>query len=245
MKKMVFKIVKFIFTFIIIFAIVFTALNWQALYLRFFWSAPDNQEIEQSVNLISFLEEKIANENYEIEEKENTENLIKEKEKSAGSNSESSVSKREEKENQNLEEICRDSCLVIPKIGVVAPIIFSQSKLEKNIQNDLKSGVAHYAGTSMPGETGNCFITGHSSNYIWRGGTYNTVFIFLDKLENKDEIFAYYNKKIYKYEVIGKKLISPEQVEILKGGDDSILSLMTCWPAGTNLKRLVIQARLK
>ena len=54
---------------------VFTALNWQALYLRFFWSAPDDHEIEQSVNLISFLEEKIANENYKTEEKENFENL--------------------------------------------------------------------------------------------------------------------------------------------------------------------------
>lgn len=242
---MIFKALKFILTFIIVFAVVFTALNWQALYLRFFWSAPDDQEIEQSVNLISFLEEKIANEDYKIGEKENPENLTEEKEKSAGNNSKNSASGKEEKENQNLEEICKDSCLVIPKIGIVAPIIFSQSKLEKNIQNDLKSGVAHYFGTSAPGEIGNCFITGHSSNYIWRNGNYNTVFIFLDKLENKDEIFAYYNKKIYKYEVIGKKLISPEQVEVLKGGDDSILSLMTCWPAGTNLKRLIVRARLK
>lgn len=238
-KRLLSSGVKLVFTFGIIFTMVFVFLNWQALYLRFFWQPPDTGEIEETrkkIDEILFFEEKIIGEDYQFEEDKKTEEPAEE-------NHQKNKSKKNET-RENLQEICEDSCLVIPKIKVAAPIIFSQSRQEKDIQNDLKNGVAHYADTSMPGDPGNCFITGHSSNYTWRGGNYNTVFVFLDKLEKGDEIFIYYNREIYRYEVIESFLVKPEQVEVLKGNYEPILTLMTCWPVGTNLKRLIVRAKL-
>lgn len=229
-KCLLFNGVKFVFIFGIIFAVVFALLNWQALYLRFFWQPPNNQEIEEKINQISFFEDKIVGDDNKSENQEKPE---------------VSLTKEKEKENQNFQDICKDNCLVIPKIGLASPIIFSKSRQEENIQEDLKKGVVHYPDTSLPGELGNCFITGHSSNYVWRSGNYNTVFIFLDKLKKGDEIFIYYNGETYRYEVIESFLVNPEQVEVLEGSPEPILTLMTCWPVGTNLKRLIVRAKLK
>jgi len=233
-KRLLFIGVKFAFIFGVILAAVFALLNWRALYLRFFWQPPNNQEIEKKINQAPFLKDKTVGGDNKSEDREKPKtSSVKEKEK------------EKEKENQNIQDICKDSCLVIPKIGVTSPIVFSKSRKEEDIQEDLKRGVVHYLGTSLPGETGNCFIVGHSSNYSWRGGDYNTVFVFLDKLKKGDEIFIYYNGEVYRYEVIESFLVNPEQVEVLEGGSEPILTLMTCWPIGTNLKRLIVRAKLK
>jgi len=58
--------------------------------------------------------------------------------------------------------------LYIPRINVRAPIIFSDN--DKDIMKDLERGVSHYPQTALPGKVGNVFISGHSSDYPWRGG---------------------------------------------------------------------------
>jgi LPXTG-site transpeptidase (sortase) family protein len=131
----------------------------------------------------------------------------------------------------------------IDKIGVNAPIIW-------NVENDkildsLKDGVVHYKTSSMPGSRGNVFLIGHSSNYSWIKSDYNTIFALLDKLVNGDriEIFST-DGRIYTYEVVDKKIVKPKNVEILDSTQEEILSVMTCWPIGTSIDRLVIQAKL-
>ncbi|NCN24537.1 sortase [Candidatus Berkelbacteria bacterium] len=131
--------------------------------------------------------------------------------------------------------------LIIPKIKINTPIVWNASKDE--IISKLKEGVAHYQGTSLPGENGNVFITGHSSNFWWDDGLFKQVFALLDKLENNDKIFITFEKQLYIYQVEKAEVVSPSQIEVMNPVDHSIVSLMTCYPVGTTINRLVVSAK--
>lgn len=138
--------------------------------------------------------------------------------------------------------------LFIPKIGVQAPIKKSTSRAPGEINDLLLQGVVHYYGTAYPGETGNVFLTGHSSYYWWSKGEYNDVFSILDKVVVGDYIYVNYgegsNSKRYSYKIYEIKIVSPSEVSVLEQKDsESILTLMTCTPVGTNYKRLIVKAK--
>jgi len=134
------------------------------------------------------------------------------------------------------------SILRIDKTNVKTPIIWNVE--ESKIIDNLSGGVVHYDGTSLPGQGGNVFIVGHSSNYPWNQNDYNHVFSLLDKLVSGDRISLNYADKTYSYEVVEKKVVSPSNVEVLNSTNREILSLMTCWPVGTTLNRLIIISKL-
>ncbi|MDD5605766.1 MAG: class D sortase [Patescibacteria group bacterium] len=134
--------------------------------------------------------------------------------------------------------------LVIPKINVDAPIVYMQSYDNSQILEDIKHGIGHYYGTALPGRVGNSFMTGHSSYYWWSGGEYNQVFANLDKLQAGDLIYAYHDGDKFVYEVTDKFVIRPSETEVLNQTDKPVMTLMTCTPIGTNLKRLIVQAEL-
>lgn len=132
--------------------------------------------------------------------------------------------------------------IIIPKLNVNAPIIFEPSIAEEAIQNSLRNGVVHYAGTALPGEPSNSVIVGHSSNDWWEPGNYKFVFALLEKLEPGDQIQVNYQKKRYVYQVAGKKVVEPTEISVLQPTTDPILTLITCTPPGTSWKRLIITA---
>jgi len=131
--------------------------------------------------------------------------------------------------------------LVVPKIGVNAPILWEIT--DEEMLNALERGVAHYRNTALPGETGNVFFTGHSSYYLWAGGSYKQIFALLDKLEIGDRIYINYLNVVFTYEVSSKKVVMPDDLSVLAQDSNKTLSLMTCVPVGTNLKRLVVVAK--
>jgi len=134
--------------------------------------------------------------------------------------------------------------LVIPKINVDAPIIFMDTSNNQDILETIKNGVAHYAGTAMPGRIGNMFITGHSSYYWWNGGKYNQVFALLNHLSVNDLVYVYHNGGMYIYRVKDSIIVNPNQTDVLNPTTIPTLSIMTCTPIGTNLKRLIVRADL-
>jgi LPXTG-site transpeptidase (sortase) family protein len=138
------------------------------------------------------------------------------------------------------ETIPAGDSLLVPKIAVNAPIVFSNSYSEKVIDADLQKGVVHYFNTANPGEVGNVFITGHSSNYWWNKGKYNYVFANLNRLEIGDQAKIYYQGNKYLYQVTGKKTVEPSDLTVLAQTDSPTMTLMTCTPPGTNWKRLII-----
>ena len=140
--------------------------------------------------------------------------------------------------------IIKEDKIIIPKINVDAPLVFAQTADNKTILDTLQNGVVHYPGTALPGQVGNVFVTGHSSYYWWSGGGYNRVFTLLDKLQANDLVYIHYRGEEYIYKMRDSIVVLPKQTEVLKPTSTPTLSIMTCVPIGTNLKRLIVRADL-
>ncbi len=144
-----------------------------------------------------------------------------------------------------------DNRLIIPKLGKNIPLIDgvgmdallaeNWKQLEESIQKGLQSGVVLYPGTATPGSVGNAFITGHSSYYPWDPGRYKNVFALLHKLDVGDEYSIIWKGNEYKYKIVERKIVNPENVSVLEQPADRELStLMTCDPVGTTIHRLIL-----
>jgi sortase A len=117
--------------------------------------------------------------------------------------------------------------------------------LNNIFMKELENGVIRYPGSAKPGQKWNSFIFGHSSNFPWIKWDYNDVFALLDNVEFDDEVIIYYNQKKYKYIIREKNVISPGQTGVLKRNNNkSEITLMTCWPIGTTLNRLIVTGEL-
>ena len=134
--------------------------------------------------------------------------------------------------------------VVIPKIGANAKVLPNINAADSSIYlQALQKGVAHTLGTAFPGEKGHIFLFAHSTDYFWNIGNYNAVFYLLYKLEKSDEVDIFYQGQRYVYRVIGKEIVDPSQVQYLtRKTNREFLTLQTCWPPGTTLKRLLIFA---
>ncbi len=140
--------------------------------------------------------------------------------------------------------IPKETRVVIPRINVDAPIVFMESRNNEDILEAIKEGIAHYVDTAMPGRIGNMFLTGHSSYYWWSGGKYNQVLALLSHLKQNDLIYIYHKGGTYVYRVKDSIVVRPNQTQVLNSTPTPTLSIMTCIPLGTNLKRLVVRADL-
>lgn len=152
----------------------------------------------------------------------------------------------------DLEIAPTDNRLIIPRIDQNLPIVKVSSEslikrdwngLEKAMQAALQDGVVHYPGTSLPGQTGNVVITGHSSYFPWDPGRFKDVFALLHEVVIGDRIVVYYEQDKYLYEVSDIQVVLPSDIEVLKQTPADQLTLITCTPVGTNLKRLVVSAK--
>lgn len=140
--------------------------------------------------------------------------------------------------------------LIIPKLGLNVPISIPSNEplinqdwpgLEQEIQRALQDGVVHYPGTSEPGRGGNFFLTGHSSYYPWAPGRFKSVFARLGDLNVGDEYWVYYKGDKHRFVIDSKKEVRPSDVDVLDQPTDRRMStLMTCWPVGTTLRRLIL-----
>ena len=132
--------------------------------------------------------------------------------------------------------------LKIDKLELVAPIVKDVDGENKTTYNKaLEGGVAHYSGTSLPGKGSNIFIFGHSSTVTGQG-PYARIFAKLDDIEKGDEVIVFYEDKEYKYIVFDKTIVEKDDTSVLDPTKKEQLTLMTCWPIGTNEKRLIIKA---
>jgi len=146
------------------------------------------------------------------------------------------------KEKRNF-EIPKNFYLQVPKLKIKNGVI------ETNCFNmNHEDSLGHYAGTALPGEVGNVYIYGHSVlPFFFNEKNYKTIFSTLHTLEKGDEIIVRFNGKRYTYQVYEKRIKTPDKVnplEIIKEGSQT-LTLMTCTPPGTTLKRLMVDAILK
>ena len=144
--------------------------------------------------------------------------------------------------NQEIIPLDKEFGLVIPKVDINVKVF---ANVDANKPQEylplLAKGVAQAKGSQLPGQEGNVFIFAHSSDTPLNATRYNAVFYLLNKMENDDEVFIYYQENKYLYKVREKKILSPAKMgDYLKTLKGKTLTLQTCYPPGTTLKRLLI-----
>jgi sortase A len=132
-----------------------------------------------------------------------------------------------------------DYSLSIPKLGI------EDARVQIGGE-DLMEKLVHYPGTALPGQYGNSVIFGHSVlPQFFNPENYRTIFSTLPTLQEGDEILVDFDGIRYRYLVRKMVETKPEDVSILEQNYDSQwLSLITCVPPGTYLRRLIVRAQL-
>jgi len=137
-----------------------------------------------------------------------------------------------------------DFGIIIPKINANAKIFANVDPFEeKEFLPILRQGIAHAKGTGFPGEGKNIYLFAHSTDSFFNFNKYNAVFYLIGKLEEGDEIDIFYQGKLFKYSVFEKMVVVPQEIQYLKPENEEILTLQTCYPPGTTLKRLIVRAK--
>ncbi len=129
--------------------------------------------------------------------------------------------------------------LTIPKLKINQAVVTIGGQ-------DLKASLVHYGQTALPGQLGSPVIFGHSVlPQFFNPKNYMTIFSTLYKLKEGDEILIDYDNIKYKYQVEDIYEVSATDLSVLEQRFDSkYLTLVTCHPPGTYLRRLVIKSRL-
>jgi sortase A len=113
--------------------------------------------------------------------------------------------------------------------------------------NNLDRHLIHYPGTALPGQYGNPVIFGHSVLPIfYNPKNYMAVFSKLPTLEKDNEIYIDYDGIKYRYVVESYHEVEPDKVDVLEQRyDRQTITLITCVPPGTYLRRGIIMAVLE
>ena len=147
----------------------------------------------------------------------------------------------EEEEEQYYE---KEGSIEIPKINIFAPLVFTESSDEKEIERALSLGVVHFFDSVFPGQKGQTIFLGHSAPPGWPKIKYDWVFSDLNNLVEGDEIIIYFNQKKFSYYTTEKLFL--EKGEELPDqnltNSKNVLILVSCWPPGQDIKRIAIVA---
>ena len=102
----------------------------------------------------------------------------------------------------------------IPSVGITKNIVHGDG------EDELKKGVGHYAGSTLPGEDGNFVIAGHR----------DTVFKKLEDIKIGDKIFIETDWGKYAYNVSDIKITKPTDSSVLEPTNYEKLTMYTCYP---------------
>lgn len=140
----------------------------------------------------------------------------------------------------------KEYSITIPKIGAYAKIESDISPFDpKEYLSVLKENtVAHAKGTDKvdSGKGTSSYIFAHSTEQGVGMARKNAVFYLLGELKNDDVVFVNNHGKILRYKVYKQQIVNASQTEFLKykESEKEIIILQTCWPIGTDWKRLLV-----
>jgi sortase A len=119
----------------------------------------------------------------------------------------------------------------IPKINLDLIVV------EGTNHKALRLGPGHLKNTPLPGEMGNSVISAHR----------DTFFRHIYELSKGDEIQVRRDGRTYTFQVIGKRIVEPNDLSVVRNTDDARLTLITCYPTyyiGPAPQRLIVTAKL-
>ena len=119
--------------------------------------------------------------------------------------------------------------LEIPQLALTVMVV------EGVDEGDLKKAAGHVPGTALPAYKGNVGIAAHR----------DTFFRPLRRIQRSDLVILTMGQEEYRYRVGSTKVVSPEDVQVLKPTAHDSLTLITCFPfgyIGAAPKRFVVRA---
>ncbi|MGI6582774.1 MAG: class D sortase [bacterium] len=123
--------------------------------------------------------------------------------------------------------------ITIEKIDARLPI------LPDTREKYLRVGVGHLPETALPGEPGNCVLTGH------RGYTRGRLFNRLDEVEIGDDIVIETREGKYTYRVSDVFIVEPGDPAIMEYEEgEEVVTLVTCHPLYVASHRLIVRGTL-
>jgi sortase A len=122
--------------------------------------------------------------------------------------------------------------LQIPAIRVDAPIVQGDG------WEQLKKGVGQHIGTGIPGQPGNVVLSAHND-------VFGEIFRDLDRLKPGDTVTLFTSQRAYIYVVVETKIVPPTEVDWLAQTEDSIATLISCYPYMIDNQRIVVITRLQ
>jgi sortase A len=120
--------------------------------------------------------------------------------------------------------------LFIPRLGMSVLVV------DGDDEGSLALAAGHVKGTSEIGQRGNAVIAGHR----------DTAFRPLRDIRLGDEVRVE-SGKTYRYIVSETRVVSPDDLSVLKSQDKAELTLVTCYPFsyfGSAPKRFVVRAQM-
>lgn len=136
----------------------------------------------------------------------------------------------------------------IPKILAKSTVVTGVSPFDPNeylkvLEADV---VAQAKGSAMPGggKGKTTYIFAHSTQQGIGMVRKNAVFYLLGEMKQDEVIFIKYGGQMYTYRVLEQKIVGAKEIEYLtySDPDKELLILQTCWPIGTDWKRLLVIA---
>ncbi|MFH2019161.1 MAG: sortase [bacterium] len=130
--------------------------------------------------------------------------------------------------------------LSIPKLGINKATVHTDS-------HDLKKSLLQYPGTALPGDLGNTVIFGHSVlPQFFSPTNYISIFSTLLTLKPGDQLNISSEGVEYTYYITQMYEVAPDNLAPLAQSFDAHrLTLITCTPPGTYLRRLIVRAELR
>lgn len=131
------------------------------------------------------------------------------------------------------------STLSIPKLNIDHAVV-------RNDHTDLKQSLIQYVGTANPGDLGNTVIFGHSVlPQFFNPQNYLTIFSTLHRLALGDTMEIEADGAKYTYKIFEMYETAPDDLSPLaQTYTGRYLTLITCTPPGTYLRRLIIKAQI-
>jgi len=143
--------------------------------------------------------------------------------------------------------------IIVPSIGLDVPLITSEHMSQEDFikwrfEPLLDQWIVKYPTTPAPGQEGNTLLFGHTSYEVWKKNPYGTIFKDLPKLKDGTLIQVLREGNMYEFKVVDLFIVTPKQVPAqymtYHNAWGSYITLMWCYPLGTDKKRILAVAKL-
>lgn len=117
--------------------------------------------------------------------------------------------------------------IIIPSINVDAPVG------EGTDWEALKYQVGHHPGTANPGQRGNMVLAAHND-------IYGEIFRYLPNVTIGESVTVYASEQRFHYRLTERRIIRPEQVEVMLPTTGPTVTLISCYPYLIDTYRIVL-----